>query len=132
MTLATLVAGGSAGQREAAIVAAMQTSDDPDTTTVLILEGLPDGTTKFDPGLFPCIVHVVRLAPGCPCCIGNLVMRVTLNRILRHPPTRLYIGLATTAHLEQVRHFLTQSPYHDLLGLGADLIIQDVAANADK
>jgi hypothetical protein len=132
MTTVTLVAGGSAGQREAAIAADMQASPNPDVITALILEGLPDGAASFEPGLCPNVVHIVRLAPGCPCCSGNLVMRVTLNRILRHPPARLYIGLSTVSHLEQVRTFLTQPPYHELLALGADLVIQDIPANADK
>jgi hypothetical protein len=132
MTAVTLVAGGSAGQREEAIAAQMQGNAAPDVSTALILEGLPNGTASFDHGLFPNVVHIVRLAPGCPCCSGNLVMRVTLNRILRHPPAQLYIGLSTVNHLEQVRKFLTQPPYHELLALGVDLVIQDIPANADK
>jgi hypothetical protein len=48
-------------------------------------------------------------------------MRVTLNRILRRHPTRLYIGLATSEHLESIRSSLTQPPYDGLLHLTPDL-----------
>jgi hypothetical protein len=132
MTVVMLVAGGSSRQREEAIVTEIQTSTQTDASIALILEGLPDGTTSLTPDNFTCITYTVRLAPGCPCCLGNLAMRVTLNRVLRHPPARLYIGIATANHLEQVRHFLMQAPYSDLLTLTANIIIQDIPANADK
>lgn len=48
-------------------------------------------------------------------------MRVTLNRILRHPPARLYISLAQATHLDQIRLFLTQAPYDALLVLTEDI-----------
>jgi G3E family GTPase len=64
---------------------------------------------------------IARIAPGCPCCIGNLTMRVTLNRMLRHPPDYLFISLASTAHLEQTRQFLASSPYDTYLQLNTDL-----------
>lgn len=117
MTLTTLVTGARAAAREAAIAAAIDTS----LTTALILEGLPDGSTNLDAVANSPAVHVARIAPGCLCCIGNLTMRVTLNRILRHPPARLYISLATAAHLEQIRLFLTQAPYDKLLTVTKDI-----------
>ena len=113
-TLATLVTGVSATEREQAIAAAL----DSGLNTALILEGLPSGAMPLAnaPRL-----HVSRIAPGCLCCTGNLTMRVTLNRILRQSPQRLYIGLATSEHLEQIRHFLSQPPYDNLLQLTKDL-----------
>jgi hypothetical protein len=117
VTLTTLVSGAGASLREAAIAAAIDTAQ----TTALILEGLPDGTTTLESLSAPGMVHIARIAPGCPCCIGNLTMRVTLNRMLRHSPARLYISLATDAHLEQIRHFLQQPPYDGLLVLTADM-----------
>jgi hypothetical protein len=117
MTLVTLVTGGRASAREAAIAAAI----DPAAVTALILEGLPGGNSNFDS--LSTISPVVRIAPGCPCCVGNLTMRVTLNRILRHPPARLYISLATATHLDQIRRFLTQAPYDTLLTLTEDMCI---------
>lgn len=117
MTLATLVTGFPASAREAAIAALL----DSRCSTALILEGLPDGTDPF--AQFDKVAHIQikRIAPGCICCIGNLTMRVTLNRILRHPPARLYLSLAATNHLEEIRHFLTQPPYDALLELTDDL-----------
>jgi hypothetical protein len=112
-TTTVLVTGARASTREAAIAATIN----PAIATAVILEGLPDGTDPFslftDAGKF----HIARIAPGCPCCTGNLTMRVTLNRMLRHRPATLYIGLATDAHLAQIQEFLSQPPYDALLTL---------------
>ncbi|MGH8806466.1 MAG: GTPase [Noviherbaspirillum sp.] len=115
--LATLVVGATATAREAAIAAALDTSID----TALILEGLPDGSSRLDALSALSAIHIVRIAPGCLCCTGNLTMRVSLNRILRRHPTRLYIGVATFEHLDRIRGFLTQTPYDGLLQLTQDL-----------
>lgn len=117
MTLATLVTGATAAAREAVIAAAI----DSDVITALILEGLPDGKSRLDTAADASHLHIARIAPGCLCCTGNLTMRVTLNRMLRRSPARLYIGLATSEHLERIRAFLTQAPYDDLLQLTKDL-----------
>jgi hypothetical protein len=117
VTLTTLVTGARASMREAAIAAAL----DPAVSTALILEGLPDSTTALDALVDSHPVDIARIAPGCICCTGNLTMRVTLNRMLRRSPQRLYIGLASDAHLEQIRGFLTSSPYDNLLTLTKDL-----------
>jgi len=119
MTLTTLVIGAPASAREAAIASTLDTS----ITTMLILEGLPDGTANLDTAAELPNINLARIAPGCLCCTGNLVMRVTLNRVLRHPPARLYISLATATHLDQIRHFLTHPPYDALLMLTDDLCI---------
>lgn len=106
MTPTILVTGKDAAAREAAIAAAL----DPDSPTAVILEGLPAPTS--DSHLLPTPrLQIARIAPGCPCCSGNLTMRVTLNRILRHPPARLYIGLANSFHLNEIRGFLESAPY---------------------
>jgi hypothetical protein len=67
------------------------------------------------------LLRIARIAPGCPCCTGNLTMRVTLNRLLRHSPAQLYISLASASHLDQVRAFLSMQSYRPLLQLTADL-----------
>lgn len=115
MTLATLVVGATAQQREAAIADALDSAQ----TTALILEGLPDARSPLAAidGL-----QIARIAPGCVCCSGNLTMRVTLNRLLRQRPQRLFISLATSAHLEAIRRFLTDTPYNDWLQLTQDLL----------
>lgn len=132
MTLTTLVSGGSAGMREAAIYAALEqelgvtsgvTSESGGVHlgTALILEGLPDGKAATLPhGLD---LDIKRIAPGCFCCIGNLTLRVTLNRLLRKPPARLYISIADNTHLAQLRAFLLHPPYDDFLEMTPDLAV---------
>jgi hypothetical protein len=113
---ASLVIGPTAGAREQ-LVAAQLASGAPASVAVL-LEGLPDGMTILLPSP---ILLVERIAPGCLCCTGNLVLRVTLNRLLRRRPERLYIGLASSGHLGQLRSWLQHSPYDQLLELTPDL-----------
>jgi len=115
-----LVTGPRAGVREAAIAAHLA----PDQPSVIILEGLSDGSSAlvFEDGagaVVPPVVH--RIAPGCLHCSGNLILRVTLNRVLRQAPARLYISLATSTHLEQLRTWLSEPPYGELLSLQPDL-----------
>jgi G3E family GTPase len=123
----TLVIGAHAGMREAAIAALI----DPKLNTGLILEGLPDGTDRLADFANTANIHIARIAPGCLCCTGNLTMRVTLNRMLRHRPERLYISLATSTHLSQIQQFLSQAPYDGLLTL-TDVLSCDDAALQDK
>jgi hypothetical protein len=114
-TALTLVAGGRAGEREAAIAAALV----PGMAVAVILEGLPDGNATLA-GELPGAPHIVRIAPGCLCCAGNMILRVSLNRLLRRRPARLFISLADSAHLEQLRSWLSRAPYDDLLRLETD------------
>ena len=115
MIATTLVVGASASAREAAIAAALA----PDVDTAVILEGMPDANSGLDSASSR--LHIARIAPGCLCCTGNLTMRVTLNRMLRGKPALLYIGLATSSHIEQIRAFLSAPPYDNLLTLAKDL-----------
>lgn len=114
---ATLVTGPSAAAREAAIGAHLAAAGQGGVAAV-ILEGLPDPRSILTPSDF---LEVHRIAPGCVCCTGNLVLRVTLNRVLRRRPERLYIGLASTEHLDQLRSWLQQAPYDQLLELTPEL-----------
>jgi hypothetical protein len=111
----SLVTGPTARAREQLIAAQL-----PDCNIVcaVLLEGLPDGHTILDASD---ALIIERIAPGCLCCTGNLVLRVTLNRLLRRRPGRLYIGLATTEHLDQLRSWLQCPPYDQLLELTPDL-----------
>ena len=118
-TMATLVVGGSYAAREAAIAAALQ----PGERSAVILEGLPDGKAASPLESTLAADDIRRIAPGCLCCAGNLTMRVTLNRVLRHPPQRLFIGLADATHLAQIRAFLAAPAYQSLLTLTDDLQI---------
>jgi hypothetical protein len=120
---AWLVTGPRAGAREAAIAAHLPSEGG----SVIILEGLSDGGSalSFDPadGPFPdkSVPQVIRIAPGCLHCSGNLILRVTLNRVLRRPPARLYISLASAEHLELLRSWLSEAPYGALLDLQDDI-----------
>jgi hypothetical protein len=117
-TRTTLVAGARAGVREAAIAAAI--ARHPQRSTAVILEGLADANSPLiaDPAQ---ALQVLRIAPGCLCCTGNLVLRVTLNRLLRHPPAQLYISLANAEHVDLLRAMLSGAPYGDLLALEPDI-----------
>ena len=115
----TLVTGASAAAREAAIARTLEHPATPrEDGVAVILEGLPDGSSAL-----AAFAHLIvsRIAPGCLCCAGNLVMRVTLNRLLRQRPARLFIGVAGTAHLDQLRSWLSSPPYDQLLALTPDL-----------
>jgi hypothetical protein len=125
MTLVSLVIGARASLREAAI--ASRISDKQ--STAVILEGLPDGSSALDTTPAHPDLNIARIAPGCMHCIGNLVMRVTLNRMLRDKPQRLFVSVANTEHLEQLREFLTTSPYDALLQLTPDITPDHLAAN---
>ena len=116
MTPTTLVVGASYAAREAAIAGSLQAGQQ----TVVILEGLPDGksTSLLQQAL---VQDIRRIAPGCICCSGSLTMRVTLNRVLRHPPQRLFISLASADHLAQIHEFLSAPSYAALISLTEDI-----------
>ncbi len=116
--LTTLVTGDGAAVREEAIAASL--ADVPaGASCAVLLEGLPDGQAHLIPSS---TLAIQRIAPACLCCTGNLVLRVTLNRMLRLRPERLYIGVATTDHLDQLRSWLHSPPYDQLLELTPDLV----------
>lgn len=106
-----LLSGADYARREAAIADALRRLP-ADTTVGIILEGLPDGSMPLQSSPN---IQVMRIAPGCFCCIGNLTMRVTLNRLLRNKPQQLYVGIASMEHLDNVLQVLGSAPYVDLL-----------------
>ena len=118
MTCCTLVAGGTAAQRLAAIAACL----DPTRTTAVIAEGLQAGSLPCamaltDPASRSAPLRMTTIATGCPHCDDGLVMRVTLDRVLRHPPALLYISLADQQHLPHLQQFLSAPPYDILVTL---------------
>jgi hypothetical protein len=120
----TLVTGPTASAREAAIAAALDAAGPAPSPgagpgfSAVILEGLASGSSPI-PDLSS--VRLVRLAPGCMCCTGNLVLRVTLNRLLRQGPERVFIGVASSEHLDQLRSWLQEAPYDQLLALNPNV-----------
>jgi hypothetical protein len=119
----TLVTGPSASAREQAIHDRLGLSDSDVPVPALqavILEGLASGSSPLD--TLPAHILFARIAPGCLCCAGNLVLRVTLNRLLRQRPERIFIGVARSEHLDQLRSWLQAEPYDQLLRLTPDLV----------
>lgn len=113
----TLVTGTTTALREQAIASAL-----PQLNGIaVILEGLPDGTSPLANADLTQAMTIVRIAPGCVCCTGNLTMQVTLNRLLRTHPVHLFISLADSRHLPQIRQFLTQEPYDKWLSLTKEI-----------
>ena len=116
----TLVIGPGAAAREAAIAAELAAEPShPSSTTAIILEGLAAGNSALDQ--IADKHQLARIAPGCLCCTGNVVLRVTLNRLLRQRPGRIFIGVARSEHLDQLRSWLQGEPYDQLLRLTPDL-----------
>ncbi|SNS16686.1 hypothetical protein SAMN06265795_101327 [Noviherbaspirillum humi] len=95
-----------------------------ESDTAILIEGLPYGSSALDGKADREDVYIARIAPGCICCSGNLTMRVTLNRLLRRKPGRLFISLANAEHLASIRAFLTAPPYDQLLDLTEDIMLQ--------
>jgi hypothetical protein len=133
--LVSLVVAATAREREAAIASRIANEFAADIATdiatssatsplirhAVLLEGLPDGQGQLDTLLAHHAIPVIRIAAGCLCCIGNTVLRVNINRLLRHRPERLFIGIATPDHLEQLRALLQNPPYTTWLHLEPDI-----------
>jgi hypothetical protein len=116
MMVMTLVHGGSHHDRETAIAARVEQGG-----AAAIIEGLPNGTSLLEPLAASGLLQLQRIAPGCPCCLGNLTVRVSLNRMLRQAPDRLYLSLADGSHLPAVRDFLQGEQYRERLRLGPEI-----------
>lgn len=116
MTLMTLVYGGTPRDREKAIASVA-----PPTGASAIIEGLPDGTGILEALAAKRQLQLQRIAPGCPCCNGNLTVRVTLNRLLRQSPQQIYFGIADASHLPAIREFLQEDQYRERLLLGPEI-----------
>ncbi len=118
MTVVTLVSGGSSAAREQAIAAHV----DPEVLNAAIIEGLADGRALLETAAKELPLQVVRVAPGCPCCIGNLTMRVTLNRLLKQAPAHLYLSIVDASHKPGIVAFLQEGQYREHLQLGPELV----------
>lgn len=106
-----LLAGGNYPTREAWIVTAVAALPLGLKVGVL-LEGLPSGSLLLQPSS-----HLVieRIAPGCFCCIGQLAMRVTLNRLLRRQLDVLFIAINDINHLQALSLYLQTDAYSQRL-----------------
>lgn len=95
MTAATIATGAHAPALAAWL------AHHPQGARAVLAEGL------FEPIDLPADIPLVRLAPGCVCCVGQLPLRVALVRLLRqHRPQHLFLLLADAGHLARVRAML--------------------------
>ncbi len=128
-TVVSLVVAASAKERETAIAdaiaapppAAIGSAATARLPYAILLEGLPDGQDRLHNLLADYAIPIIRIAAGCLCCSGNVVLRVNINRLLRHQPQRLFIGIASSSHHQQLRTMLQQPPYNAWLNPGPDL-----------
>ena len=96
----------------------------------LIVEEL--GNTMPDPGLLAKVGVTVRGAPyGCPCCTGNLTMRVSLARAVRElQPDRILIELPWGAHLAKTLSLLGDPLLAEVVSLWRLVTVIDVGTMA--
>lgn len=104
-----LISGGVYASREAWINTAILLHQfDPSKQIAVLLEGLPDGNQLLDQHAR---LIVERIAPGCFCCIGQLAMKVVLNRLLRRQPDYIYIAINDPQHLPPLLACLQSDAY---------------------
>ena len=114
----TLIAGSSYSDREAWIC--NQISQLPARKIGVLLEGLPQGDFALEPNQN---LILERLASGCFCCVGNLVVRVVLNRLIRSKISHIFIGLSQTEHLMSFKTFLQDPSYQELIQFESEHIL---------
>lgn len=105
--------GADYAAREHAIVSAMAAMPaSPASAHAVLLEGLPQGNPVLHPSAQ---IALQRIAPGCICCAGQLTLKVTLNRLLRPRPARLWLAMASSAHYDSLCELLKNAPYSEIL-----------------
>jgi hypothetical protein len=66
----------------------------------------------------PADTAVERLPAGCVCCIGSVVLRVALTRLLRQRrPASVLLLIAANTHRDRVERLLTSPPLDKALTL---------------
>jgi hypothetical protein len=129
MIQTTLFAGGLPAIREQALFDKVQSVlNQPNAQASqisIIAEGLPSGSSPLDELSTHPQLHIVRLAPACLCCAGNLVLKVHLNRVITRAKRSnsaqyLFIQLIDPQHLPQLHSQLMQAPLDRYLRLTAD------------
>ena len=113
MISCTLVAGGTAAARQAAVIERL----DPAIPAAIIFEGIHPAHPAFVDPARPTLLLTTTIAPDCPCCGAGLVLRVTLDRMVQRRPQRLFICLADAGHLSHLQQFLGEPPYAHRLSL---------------
>jgi G3E family GTPase len=117
----TIVSGGSYQQRENRIASVLDGITQTKNVAI-ILEGLPIGESSLESLTESSpLLRIERIAPGCVCCIGQLALRVTLNRLLRQHPERLFLAISDAAHMDALTALLQAPPYDRWIALGESI-----------
>jgi hypothetical protein len=106
----TIVTGADYAAREQTIATAIAAF--PGVVHAVLLEGLPQGNELLHPSAQ---IALQRIAPGCICCAGQLTLKVSLNRLLRPRPARLWLAMASSAHYDSLCELLKNAPYSEIL-----------------
>lgn len=114
----TLIAGSSYSQREAWIC--NQITQVPAQKMGVLLEGLPQGVGSLESSQN---LLLERLASGCFCCVGNLVVRIVLNRLIRSKTSHIFISLSQAEHVSSFKTFLQDPPYQELIQIESEHIL---------
>lgn len=124
LTKLTIVAGGSYSEREAWITTALQKLCSQSAAEYqkygVLLEGLPTGSMSLQASSH---IKLERIAPGCFCCIGQIAMRVTLNRLLRQGLSHLFIAINDADHLPALNTSLSSPIYARILQHENEIIL---------
>ncbi|MFZ6818854.1 GTPase [Undibacterium sp. Ji22W] len=117
-----LVAGGSYTEREVWIATALadHSPAQPNKKSGVLLEGLPSGQLILENSS---LLSVERIAPGCFCCIGQIAMRVTFQRLLRLRLAHLYIAINDAQHLSSLKSIFSQAQYAQLVKCENEIIL---------
>jgi hypothetical protein len=98
MIRCTIVCGGDPTTREAAIATRL----DPHHGAAVIIEGARAATPQLPLPGTPALSSLINIVPDCPCCGTALILRVTLDRVLRQRAPVLFLSLDASTHASHV------------------------------
>jgi hypothetical protein len=113
MIRCTIVCGGDPTTREAAIATRL----DPHHGAAVIIEGARAATPQLPLPGTPALSSLINIVPDCPCCGTALILRVTLDRVLRQRAPVLFLSLDASTHASHVATLLQSAPYAAMISL---------------
>ena len=113
MIRCTIVCGGDPTTREAAIASRLN----PHHPAAVIIEGARAATPQLPLPGTPALASLINIVPDCPCCGTALILRVTLNRVMRQRAPVLFLSLDASTHASHVATLLQSAPYAALISL---------------
>ena len=90
--------------------------------SAILLEGLPSGEQVCQTVPAKGII-LERIASGCFCCAGNMVLRVVLNRLIRQRPEQNFYCYQPARTSPLIKNFLSSANYAELLALETDQLL---------